>query len=174
MGLAVSDDGIHFEKHKANPIYDCFTRGTWEDHGTPQSQSILKDNGVYWMYYQIKEPVEIISHENGRQTFLGDRCRAALAFSTDLHHWRECPRFAGYDNKCILDVGPPGSIDDLQASPDWMIRRGNTFHLFYHAINGIRVILTSFGIGAGSQKLLFLFVFILTLISGVVFAIRMF
>lgn len=136
LGVAVSDDGVHFVKHQGNPVFDCYTRGTWEDHGCPQSQSILKDNGVYWMYYQIKEPVEIITHEDGQRTFLGDRCRTAMAFSTDLYHWRQCPRFAGYDNKCILDVGPPGTIDEVQASPDWMVRRGDTFYLFYHAIKG--------------------------------------
>jgi succinate dehydrogenase / fumarate reductase cytochrome b subunit len=44
----------------------------------------------------------------------------------------------------------------------------------YHALNGLRVVVTSFGIGVGYQKILSLIVFTITIIACVVFALRMF
>ena len=44
----------------------------------------------------------------------------------------------------------------------------------YHAMNGLRVVITSFGIGVARQKIIFLFIFIMTIAFSLVFAIRMF
>ena len=44
----------------------------------------------------------------------------------------------------------------------------------YHAMNGIRVVLTSFGIGVSHQKIIFLFIIIMTIAFSLIFAIRMF
>lgn len=44
----------------------------------------------------------------------------------------------------------------------------------YHALNGIRVVLTSFSIGVPQQKLYFLIILMVTIIASVVFAVRMF
>lgn len=44
---------------------------------------------------------------------------------------------------------------------------------FYHGLNGIRIILTSFGVAVPYQTRLFYFVFALAAILSIVFAIRM-
>lgn len=45
---------------------------------------------------------------------------------------------------------------------------------FYHGLNGVRIVLTSFGIGVPYQKVLFYVIFILTAVIGLVFGIHMF
>ena len=44
----------------------------------------------------------------------------------------------------------------------------------YHGLNGIRIVMTSFGIGYAYQKLLFILVVLITIIGSVIFAVRMF
>lgn len=44
----------------------------------------------------------------------------------------------------------------------------------YHGLNGIRIILNSFGIAVPQQRALFYGMFLITVIGGVIFAIRMF
>lgn len=44
----------------------------------------------------------------------------------------------------------------------------------YHGLNGIRIALTSFGIGIASQKKMFFALLIITVIGSLIFGIRMF
>jgi succinate dehydrogenase / fumarate reductase, cytochrome b subunit len=44
----------------------------------------------------------------------------------------------------------------------------------YHGLNGLRIVLTSFGIGVSSQKGLFYMVLVVTAILSLMFALRMF
>lgn len=46
--------------------------------------------------------------------------------------------------------------------------------VFYHGINGIRIVLNSFGIGVTSQKAMLAGVLALTVIGGIYFAVVMF
>jgi succinate dehydrogenase / fumarate reductase cytochrome b subunit len=43
----------------------------------------------------------------------------------------------------------------------------------YHGLNGLRVALTSFGVGVTQQKLLFYAVLVLVVVGGAIFAVRM-
>ena len=48
------------------------------------------------------------------------------------------------------------------------------FGALYHGLNGLRIALTSFGIAVPYQRQLFYGIFLITIISSVIFAIRMF
>jgi succinate dehydrogenase/fumarate reductase cytochrome b subunit len=44
----------------------------------------------------------------------------------------------------------------------------------FHALNGLRIVLTSFNIGVGIQKQLFVGIFLLSTVAALIFAVRMF
>ena len=52
-----------------------------------------------------------------------DGWRSCLAESKDLKHWTK--------KGPILDLGQPGSNDAKSASSPWVIKEGNTWHMFY-------------------------------------------
>ncbi|MEZ4902535.1 MAG: glycosylase [Spirosomataceae bacterium] len=62
LGYATSPDGIHWVRHSKNPIYNL---------GWVEDMSVIKDNGVYYMFAEGKDDI------------------AHLLTSTDRIHWTE-------------------------------------------------------------------------------------
>lgn len=53
---------------------------------------------------------------------------------------------------------------------EWIVVLGGLIH----GLNGLRVILTSFGVGVPQQKAFFYVLFAIAILGGVIFAVRMF
>lgn len=76
LGLAVSDDGLHFRKEPA-PVFfpdnDSLKVYEWEG-GTEDPRIVESESGEYIMTYT---------------TYDGETARLCLATSADLHHWKK-------------------------------------------------------------------------------------
>ena len=68
----------------------------------------FEEGGLYYMHYDGAGPVGWL---------------ACLATSTDLVHWEK--------KGPVLGLGAPGSPDAKSASAPWVIREGDTWHMFY-------------------------------------------
>ncbi|MCS7253111.1 MAG: hypothetical protein RMK18_02930 [Armatimonadota bacterium] len=89
FGLAMSEDGIHWEKHNGNPVLTP-TEGSFDELGF-EAGCLLKLGDEYWLYYS---------------GFAADgKLRIGLAFSNDLVNWRK------FDSNPIVDPGTHESWD---------------------------------------------------------------
>ena len=70
--------------------------------------NVIRDNGIYYLFYDGA----------GR-----DGWKSCLAESKDLKHWVK--------KGAILQLGKPGANDSKSASAPWVIKEGNTWHMFY-------------------------------------------
>jgi len=77
VGLAVSDDGLHWRKCDANPILDVGPHGAW-DSEVAKIPCVTKHAGQYWLFY------------TGRAT-AGGTMHIGLATSSDLRRWQKVP-----------------------------------------------------------------------------------
>lgn len=76
IGIAVSDDGIHFTRHPQPVLYpdnDDMKTIEWEG-GCEDPRIVEGENGIYYMYYTA---------------FNGEIARLCVASSTDLYHWKK-------------------------------------------------------------------------------------
>ncbi|MBS4016156.1 MAG: T9SS type A sorting domain-containing protein [Candidatus Latescibacteria bacterium] len=114
IGLATSANGINWTKHPNNPI---FTKGeslSWEGHWI-ESPAVLYDEGIYKMWY-TGVPYDW-------------RIRIGYATSPDGVVWTK------YPNNPVLDVGAPGSWDDMWVAVPAVIKRNNRFEMWYSALS---------------------------------------
>lgn len=89
FGLAMSEDGINWEKHKDNPVL-LPTEGSFDELGF-EAGCLLKVGDEYWLYYS---------------GFAADgKLRIGLAFSSDLISWRK------FDSNPVVEVGPHEAWD---------------------------------------------------------------
>jgi predicted GH43/DUF377 family glycosyl hydrolase len=90
--LARSQDGIHWEKLRTNPVLELGDIGSFDENGLGEP-AVWEAKGFYWMLYTGRDV-----HENRR---LG------LARSTDGVHWKKLPAvFSGteaWNSKVICD-----------------------------------------------------------------------
>jgi predicted GH43/DUF377 family glycosyl hydrolase len=80
VGLATSDDGIHFTRHPAPVLYpdnDDFKQYEWEG-GCEDLHVIEGEDGVYYMNYTT-----------WRATGSGEKDTMSIASSRDLVHWKK-------------------------------------------------------------------------------------
>jgi predicted GH43/DUF377 family glycosyl hydrolase len=114
IGLATSTNGINWTKHPNNPI---FTKGeslSWEGYWI-ESPAVLYDEEIYKMWY-TGVPYDW-------------RIRIGYATSSDGVSWIKHP------NNPVLDVGAPGSWDDMWVAVPAVIKRNNRFEMFYSALS---------------------------------------
>jgi predicted GH43/DUF377 family glycosyl hydrolase len=90
IGLATSDNGLHFDK-AASPVLDVGSEHAWDSKAVGDPYLIAR-NGVLYLYYLGMD-------EHNIQ-------RLGVAKSTDGKHWT---KFSGNP---ILDVGAAGSFDE--------------------------------------------------------------
>jgi Glycosyl hydrolases family 32 N-terminal domain len=99
LGVARSNDGISWEKLRANPILELGGPGAFDENGLGEP-AVWSAGGYYWMLY------------TGRD--LTEYRRIGLARSTDGVHWQKLPLVLSggqpWDSKVVCDptveVGP--------------------------------------------------------------------
>lgn len=114
IGLATSSNGINWTKHPNNPI---FTKGdslSWEGRWI-ESPAVLYDNGIYKMWY-TGVPYDW-------------RIRIGYATSPDGVNWTK------YPGNPVLNIGNPGSWDDMWVGVPAVIKRNNRFEMWYSALS---------------------------------------
>jgi predicted GH43/DUF377 family glycosyl hydrolase len=109
--------------HRPYPLFrmDAKVHGVVLRHGTApdgfdalsiREANVFEENGRYFLFYDaIRSPL------------LGDGARACLAVSNDLVHWEH--------RGPVLSPGAPGETDSAFAISPWVIREGETWHMFY-------------------------------------------
>jgi predicted GH43/DUF377 family glycosyl hydrolase len=113
IGLAISDDLVHWERHPDSPLLLVGETGAPDDLFVADPV-VLRAGDVWVMFYYMNSS--------------DGHARDGVAFSKDLIHWEKAP-------KPILDVGPPGSIDSRYAhKPGIIYDAGKLFH-FYCAVS---------------------------------------
>jgi uncharacterized repeat protein (TIGR01451 family) len=109
IGYATSPDGMTWTKHGGNPVLDVGASGSWED-GDVRSPAVLKVGSTYHMWYE---------GDDGATTRIGH------ATSTDGMTWTKDPA------NPVLDVGPSGDWDWLDAYGPSVLYYNNTFVMWY-------------------------------------------
>jgi len=116
-GLAISRDGIHFERAKFNPIHTVGPKGTWNDE-VVYKVFVMKHANQYWMFYNAY----------GSK----DKCeQMGLATSTDLRRWTEHP-----DNPLLRKGDPEKDRDQVIIGDPWIMRQDDTWEMYYFAYDG--------------------------------------
>jgi predicted GH43/DUF377 family glycosyl hydrolase len=103
LGVARSQDGVHWEKLRSNPILELGDDGAFDENGLGEP-AVWIAKGFYWMLYTGRDV-----HENRR---LG------LARSTNGVHWQKLPAvFAGseaWDSKVICDASVSATDSEVR------------------------------------------------------------
>ena len=110
IGLAVSDDLLHWRRHGDQPVVSVSDSG-W-DSVFAADPAVYRDGSRWVMYYYGYDGVHA---QNG------------LAFSDDLFHWRKAPR-------PILPHGRPGELDATHAHKPSIIAQNGALYQFYCAV----------------------------------------
>jgi predicted GH43/DUF377 family glycosyl hydrolase len=104
MGVAMSSDGVHWVKLRANPILELGGYGSFDENGVGEP-AVWASNGFYWMLYTGRSRKE--------QRKLG------LARSTDGVRWEKLPGVIGggfgYGSE-----GGPGESGSEFGWADWV------------------------------------------------------
>ncbi|HEY4208876.1 MAG TPA: hypothetical protein VGM31_18755, partial [Puia sp.] len=91
IGLAVSEDGLHFIRNPEPVLYpaeDAFKKYEWEG-GCEDPRVVEDEKGTYYMTYTAYD---------------GDKARLLVATSSDLRHWvKQGPAFGKAYNGKYLD-----------------------------------------------------------------------
>jgi predicted GH43/DUF377 family glycosyl hydrolase len=92
LGVAWSDDGVHWTKLRSNPILELGPMGAFDEEGLGEP-AVWASHGSYWMLYTGRDRAE--------------NRRLGLAQSDDGVHWRRMPAvFTGdqaWDSKVVCD-----------------------------------------------------------------------
>ena len=92
LGLAVSDDGLHWTKLRSSPILEPGGPGAFDENGVGEP-AVWRSHGSYWMLYTGR------SRDETR--------RLGLAQSRDGIHWQRLPLLIqgaqGWDAKVLCD-----------------------------------------------------------------------
>jgi hypothetical protein len=109
LGLAESEDGVHWTKYGGNPVMKP-TPGDWDGRGF-ECGSLLKVGERYWLYY----------------TGIGGdgKARIGLAASGDLRNWSK------HEGNPIMDLGPPGSFDSEGVAFTSVLQGTRDFRMVY-------------------------------------------
>ena len=113
-GVATSTDLKTWTRYPGNPILPAGPQQAW-DHRFASDPAVLRYNNWWVMYYYGLAA-------NGR-------ARDLLALGEDPYHFTKVPEI-------MIDVGPPGSIDeDYAHKPSLISHQGDLYH-FYCAVGG--------------------------------------
>lgn len=115
VGLAVSRDGIRWEKWKDNPILDVGPKGSW-DSVVAKLPVVIRHNAEYYLFY------------SGRD---GQTKQIGLATSTDLRYWTKC---AGNP---VLRSRPDAWDKFLSTHPAPVFEREGRFFLLYRGMTSL-------------------------------------
>ncbi len=114
VGLAVSLDGIRWQKSLYNPVLDLGPSGSWDSLCSAYPHIVVTDS-QYYMFY---------SGSNGSEGGVG------LATSTDGIHWTK------YAGNPILTHGAPGSWEDVHTmGVGGAVNKDGTFYMIFGGAN---------------------------------------
>ena len=116
INLATSEDGVHWQKHAANPLLQETHDGRWDAVYLAEPNVIFDGNG-YRMWYNGASATT--------ETLLGS------ATSPDGIEWT---RFEG--DRPVLFPGPEGTWDDFAVARGSVIYDGELFKLWYEGHDG--------------------------------------
>lgn len=120
IGLATSSDGVHWTRaNDGEPVLGVAAAGAFDD-GQLIAPDVHYDGRIYRMWY-TGSSLEI-------SPFNVCYYRVGLATSNDGVHWQRAN-----EGKPVLDLGPPGSYDDVQAATPAVLREGNGYRMWYAA-----------------------------------------
>jgi predicted GH43/DUF377 family glycosyl hydrolase len=117
IGYASSTDKINWTKSPANPVLDLGPGGSWDDTnvGTPY---ILYDGTTYKMWYS---------------GFDGTNNRVGYATLSNMFN------FEKYSGNPVIDIGSPGSWNDMYTYAPSVLHDGTTYHMWYGGHDGSNV-----------------------------------
>ena len=128
LGLADSVDGITWVKSAGNPVLRPGDTGKWDDDYRGQV-AVIYDAGLYKMW------------------FTGARASGAwqtgYATSTDGINWQV------YAGNPVLQAGPAGSWDEMEADGPTVIKDGALYKMWYH---GCDAACTTYSIGYATSS----------------------
>ena len=129
LGLATSVDGLAWTiANDGKPVFDLGPAGSFDAKGIAHPY-VLRVGDKYMMWYGG------VSGQAAQDIGLGPAHvrieRVGLATSTDGIHWQ---RENG--GKPVMDIGPKGSIDSIQATGMQVLRIDDKFVMWYGAYGG--------------------------------------
>jgi predicted GH43/DUF377 family glycosyl hydrolase len=104
---------VNWTKHSGNPVLPRGVSGAWDDVAVG-SPTIIYNGTMYQMWY------------NGSD---GSNANIGYATSTDKINWDKHPT-------PVLEHGPNGSCDDVNALHPSVYFDGTTYHMWYTGVNG--------------------------------------
>lgn len=105
LGVARSQDGVHWTKLRSNPILDVGDQGSFDENGLGEP-AVWASNGWYWMLYTGRDRAEVR--------------RIGMARSKDGVRWERtdrAPLFAGqqaWDSKVVCDPAVQATSDGVR------------------------------------------------------------
>ncbi|MEX1231654.1 MAG: hypothetical protein WEB58_15510 [Planctomycetaceae bacterium] len=126
IGLATSTDGVRWKIANGDkPVLDLGPPGSPDEKGLSHPY-VLKVGDKFWMWYggiDGKTAGDLgLAPANVRVE------RMCLASSSDGIHWNR-----ENDGKPVLDIGPPGTIDCIQATGMHILKIDGEFKMWYGA-----------------------------------------
>lgn len=116
-GLAISSDGIQWNKHDNNPVLDIGVTGAWDDYSVWPNGGIARRDGRFYLLYSAS------SSNNPSRGALG------LATSSDGVSWTK------YSHNPVLQAGT-GSWNQAGLGPGSMLFDGQVFKLWFAGHGG--------------------------------------
>jgi hypothetical protein len=123
IGVATSSDGVSWTKYGGNPVLDIGPPGAWDSLslGDP---TVLFDGSTYQMWFMGSMSVP---------TAYGELDRIGYATSTDGLHWTK------HGGNPVLDMGPPGSWEDLAIFGPTVLFAGGCYKMWYAGQENVQV-----------------------------------
>ncbi|MBI85462.1 MAG: hypothetical protein CMJ81_19895 [Planctomycetaceae bacterium] len=133
IGLATSEDGIHWQvANDGQTVLDFGADGKFDDASLSHPY-VLRIGNQFMMWYGG------VNGQSGRDIGVGPPHvrveQIGLATSSDGVHWTRAN-----NGNPVLEIGPKGSIDAVQATGCHVIRQGDKFLMWYGAYNGTHTI----------------------------------
>jgi len=120
IGYATSEDGTHWMRgNRGQPVLETGPPGRFDD-GQVVGPQVLYEKGIYRMWYTGMS-LHWYSSAIGYY-------RIGLATSRDGIHW-----VRSFQGKAVLDVGPAGSYDEVQAATPSILRDKTGYRMWYAA-----------------------------------------
>ncbi len=110
IGHATSSDGVTWVMDPANPVLTRGAEGEWDDDAL-WGVGVIYDESGFRMWYSGIEADSV--------------ARVGYATSADGSAWTK------YAGNPIMDVGPPGSFDDLGVLPSTVMVRDGLYQMWY-------------------------------------------
>jgi hypothetical protein len=112
LGLATSANGLAWTKDSANPVFENDTAVPWQNLWVESPALLLVDDTLRMWY-------SAVAYEAGNMLV-----RTGYAWSSDGRVWNRHPT-------PVVDLGAPGSFDDLWVATPAVIRRDSLYEMWY-------------------------------------------